>query len=790
MFCEAALFQMAKLGNMFFNRTLNQFLECEDPSGKKGLSLVEKLKEATDTNLDKVLETIAQVDGAHRAALKQLCFDSVDGFSEERFLQGASGRNDAVFLQPIDASKLFQKLHEPGALVGDVIESLDAQKQFLRPEEIINNSLKLDSEYALILLQLVDGSEIPVNLSKLSFKLDRTQGAEYRIKLLHYFGSVNEPKVPLIVARFLDDSNKVVILEALKTLGRMEFQYDVSVLLPYAESMSGIEHDQVMRIIEKRADADLVPHLSAYLNCASAELNDCFAKIVATKADNKNFEKFLRRLMLEDAPAKQHAIECVKKFSNKNLSRVAHDLKNHEQEFIRNAAQCLVVNLIEGDDLDKIAKFALNESPQLRERAIRSLGKSANRGAISILQELVDTWPEDTLLALRTVQQLGFEHGLEIAFDALRSRDANIQRAALETIAAIASNSCAEDIRDNVVRSMSRITDELKEYANELITRLTSEFGLADMLVDDGEVEVDLNVDAEMIEISTGNTSRSSPLDLFTPGSVWMDRYHIEKEIGRGAMGRVMLVEDDMVDEKLILKFMLPGTTIDKKSTERFKREVKYARRVSHRNVIRVHDLLIKDGLCAISMEYFESRGLDMLLKEVGALELRDGLKLLYQIASGMVSAHEKEVIHRDLKPSNVLINHDGHLKIVDFGIASAGAAGESTLTQTGSIIGSPAYLAPERAIGAVADERCDIYSLAIMAYYMLSGKLPYSGSPMDVIMQHRKGNATPIMEVNPGISAEVASLVESMMTIEPEDRLQSMVEVRDQIRKLLGKDS
>jgi hypothetical protein len=648
---------MAKLGNIFFNRTLNQFLECEDPSGKKGLSLVEKLKEAADTNLDKVLETITQVDGAHRDALKKLCFDSVDGFSEERFLQGAAGINGAVSAaspQPIDASKLFQKLHEPGASVGDVIESLHVQKKFLRPEEIINNSLKLDPEYALILLQLVDGSEIPVNLSKLSFKLDKIQGAEYRIKLLHYFGSVNETKVPLIVARFLDDSNKVVILEALKTLGRMEFQYDVSVLLPYAESMSGIEHEQVMRIIEKRADADLVPHLSSYLNCASAELNDYFAEIVATKADNKNFEKFLRRLMLEDASAQQHAIECVKKFSNKNLSRVAHDLKNHEQEFIRNAAQCLVVNLIEGEDLDKIEKFALNESPQLRERAIKSLGKSANRGAISILQKLVDAWPEDTLLALRTVQQLGFDHGLEIAFDALRNRDANIQRAALETINAIASKSCAEDIRDNIVRSMSRITDELKDYANELITRLTSEFGLADMLVDDSEAEVNPNIDAEQIAFSTGNTSRSTLLDLFTPGSVWMDRYHIEKEIGRGAMGRVMLVEDDMVDEKLILKFMLPGTTIDKKSTERFKREVKYARRVSHRNVIRVHDLLIKDGLCAISMEYFESRGLDTLLKEIGAFELRDGLKLLYQIASGMVSAHEKEVIHRDLKPSNV----------------------------------------------------------------------------------------------------------------------------------------
>ena len=785
---------MAKLGNIFFNRTLNQFLECEDPGGKKALSLVEKLREAADTNLDKVLETIAQVDGQHRETLKQLCFESVDGFTEDRFLAEetpgkVNGSGGAADIKPIDASKLYQRLQEPGAAVGDVIELLEVQKRFLRPEEIINYSLKLDPEYALMLLQLVQGSEIPVNLSKLSFQLDKIESVEYRIKLLHYFGGVNEPKIPLIVARFLDDSNKVVILEALKTLGRMQFNYDVSVLLPYSQSMSGIEHEQVMEIIGKRADAELVPHLSAYLNGDSEELNEFFAEIVATRADKKNFEKFLRRLILEETPAQQHAIECIKKFANKNLSRIAHELNGHDQEFIRNAAQCLVVNLIEGEDLDKIEGFALSDSPQLRERAIKSLGKSANRGAISILLKLVDAWPEDTVLALRTVKQLGFEHGLEIAFDALRSRDANVQRAALETIEAIASKTCAEDIRDNIVRSLARIADELKEYANELIARLTSEYGLADMLLCDDDFKVNLDVDTEQSSSTTGSTSRLSPLDQLTPGSVWMDRYHIQKEIGRGAMGRVLLVEDDMVDETLVIKFMLPSLTVDKKSTERFKREVKYARRISHRNVIRVHDLLIKDGVCAISMEYFESRGLEMILKESRVLELRDALKLLYQIASGMTAAHEQEVIHRDLKPSNVLINDAGHLKVVDFGIASAGTASDSTLTQTGSIIGSPAYLAPERAIGADADERCDIYSLGVMAYYMLSGKLPYRGSPMDVIMQHRKGNPVPITDINPAVPGEAVELVTSMMTVEPEDRLQTMVDVRDSIRKLLGKE-
>jgi len=704
-------------------------------------------------------------------------------FSRTQDEEGHAGASAGAEVKPADVSKLYKKLLEPGGSPGDVIAQLEAKKRFLRPEEIINHSLKLDSEYAIMLLQLVEGSEIPVDLSKLSFQLDKIESAEYRIKLLHYFGSVNEPKIPLIVARFLDDSNKVVILEALKTLGRIQIDFDASVLLPYTETMTGIELEQVMAIIEKQADADLVPHLSAYLTTKNEELNDYFAQVVTTKTDRGNFQKFLQRLTIEDGSVQKGAIACLQKFPNDNLTKVAHQLSGHKDEFVRESAKSLVVNLIGDDNLGKIEEFALNDNAQVRERAIQSLAKSANRGAIPILRKLIDGWPEDAVLVLRAVKQLGFGQGLEVAFSVLKNGEANAQRTALETIEAIVNKNHADEARDNLILSLGDITEELRDYATDLVTQITREFKLADLQVE-AESSVDTGVDDAS---STTSSTRISPLDKLKPGDVWMDRYHIKKEIGRGAMGRVMLVEDDMVDEALIIKFMLPSLTVDKQSTERFKREVKYARKVSHRNVIRVHDLLIKDGVCAISMEYFESRGLEMILKDANAFEMREGLKLLYQVASGMTAAHEQGVVHRDLKPSNILIDKDGQLKVVDFGIASAGASAESTLTQTGSIIGSPAYLAPERAVGADADERCDIYSLGVVAYYVFSGKLPYVGKPMEVIAQHREGGAKPVTEINPAISAEVSALVERMMAVDPEERFQSMVAVRDSIRKLLG---
>jgi serine/threonine-protein kinase len=672
----------------------------------------------------------------------------------------------------------------------EIMEVLGSSATEFKPEDLINHAISLDSTESIQWLDLLQKSDRTPRLSCLNIRPGEIENVALKIKLLDYLSGIDQPEAASLSCCFLNDSNKVVMFEALKALDRFSSRFDLSALLAHIRSMSPAEEGLALKIIARHADRNLIEHLSDFVAGISSRLQNFFVKVIVDHADGDSLEGFLRRLSEAEKSKQTETIANLQKFSNQNISTAARGLLEHDNEFVRDCARQLAGDVESDQDLSRIEKFALSDDPQVRQRAIQSIGKSADRTGVAILKKAARKWPEDSVAILKAVRQLGFSKGLEVALNCLVSGDPIVQRSSLETIEAIVTEKHAAAIRENIIREIPKLTDEMKDYAKSLVIKLTWDFGLP-------RIQIDENTTAEELpdqrdEDDPGGIDWSplvSILDSLEPGTVWMDRYRIVKEIGRGMMGRVLLVEDDFVDEKMILKFMQPELVSDASSIERFKREVKYARRIGHKNVIRVHDLLIQDEMCAISMEYFKSRGLEAILKETGAFDERDGLKVLYQVSNGMAAAHEQGVIHRDLKPSNILINRDGLVKIVDFGIASATSGTDSTLTQTGSIVGSPAYLAPERVSDEEATARCDIYSLGIIAYYLLCGKLPYRGSTMEVLNQHRLGTAVPLDEINRLVSRETTSLVGWMMRADSTDRISSMESVRNEIRKILDPD-
>jgi serine/threonine-protein kinase len=270
-------------------------------------------------------------------------------------------------------------------------------------------------------------------------------------------------------------------------------------------------------------------------------------------------------------------------------------------------------------------------------------------------------------------------------------------------------------------------------------------------------------------------------LDINTlkPGDVLEGRYKYIDRIGRGAFGTVMLMEDTVVDERLILKFLNPNVSGDEEVMKRFVHELRYSRKITHKNVIRIYDFLYIQGNYAISMEYFPSHTLGSEVVNEKPLDLKRAMQFGIDICTGMTVAHQQGIVHRDLKPANVLINQEGLLKIVDFGVAAAQREGDTQLTKTGYVIGSPKYMAPEQILGKKVDERADIYALGVMLYEMTTGMPPYSrGDHMSVMYQHVQGKARSPQEANPNLPPGLSELVVRAMAVDKTKRFQTMEEL------------
>ena len=220
---------------------------------------------------------------------------------------------------------------------------------------------------------------------------------------------------------------------------------------------------------------------------------------------------------------------------------------------------------------------------------------------------------------------------------------------------------------------------------------------------------------------------------------------------------------------------------------KRFVHELRYSRKITHKNVIRIYDFLFIQGNYAISMEYFPSHTLGAEIVGDKPIELKRGLQFGIDICTGMTVAHQVGIVHRDLKPANVLINQEGLLKIVDFGVAAAQREGDTQLTKTGYVIGSPKYMAPEQILGKKVDERADIYALGVILYEMLTGVPPYSrGDHMSVMYQHVQGKARSPQELNPALPAGLSDLIMKAMAVDKAKRFQSMEELRGALSKHL----
>ena len=230
-----------------------------------------------------------------------------------------------------------------------------------------------------------------------------------------------------------------------------------------------------------------------------------------------------------------------------------------------------------------------------------------------------------------------------------------------------------------------------------------------------------------------GTALRATAAGADLMGTIIADRYHIIKKLGEGGMGTVYLAEHVKMGRKSALKVMNPGTNQDADAIARFNREASNASRLNHPNICAIYDFgETPDGLIYLAMEFIEGQALSSLVEKAGALPPARAASIIHQSADALQVAHDAGIVHRDLKPDNIMIakNRDGSdlAKVVDFGIAKAHNSDAQKVTKTGLVVGTPEYMSPEQLSGDKLDGRSDIYSLALVAFNCLTGKLPFPG--------------------------------------------------------------
>jgi eukaryotic-like serine/threonine-protein kinase len=253
------------------------------------------------------------------------------------------------------------------------------------------------------------------------------------------------------------------------------------------------------------------------------------------------------------------------------------------------------------------------------------------------------------------------------------------------------------------------------------------------------------------------------------PGTIVDDRYRIVSRLGAGGMADVFLAEDEQLGRKVALKLLYQRFAEDPGFVERFRREAQAAAGLQHPNVVSVYDRGSFDGTYYIAMEYLPGRSLKQLIREEAPLDPIRAIDITIQILKAARFAHRRGVIHRDLKPHNVIVDEADNAKVTDFGIARAGA---SDMTETGSIMGTAQYLSPEQAQGHAVSAGSDLYSIAVVLYEMLTGRVPFDAeSAVTIALKHVSEAPTPPTVVNPSVPSELEQVVMWGLNKNPVDR-------------------
>jgi serine/threonine-protein kinase len=787
---------------------LDDLIELDDEQNRKE---IDKLRGLGAGGVKRLVEEIEHTDKSRAKFLSEALAHVISDKTLDRAVKGLVSDNQRVVNstawalghgQRFNANRLLDYLKSDNIPKAPLCDALARQRKRLDVRRVLTQAYLLDSTEKAILFRIVAESareeDVPELISRLSGR-----DVVARAHIIDILSGFDKPEVYQALQEQLRDTNKVIRHSAINALAKMNGAPDIELLCELLCDADLDIQNKAVDVIVKHRHPDTVRHLIVALKDDSEYARRAAVEVLNEIADPRSIKDLLEAIGDDDWWVRARATDALAKIGGPKVVDAVIRLINDENEDIRRAAIELLNSTRDERAVKKLVEATEDEDWWVRERAADALAEIGDTRGLPALEKMLDGDTRSIPTAIRGLAKVGEEKHVPKLLKLVGHPERDIKVEAMTAVSRLADQAQAQDIRDLVSQHLNSNDKVVRQAAIAAIKSIDERFSPSQIEEQEkaqrfAEPTRTLLLDEKDVgALMRGGGGGTGPvqqrLDITTlkAGDVIEGRYKYVRKIGKGAFGTVLLVTDQVVEEDLILKFLNPNVASDEETMKRFVHELRYSRKITHRNVIRIYDFLFMGGLYAISMEYFPSHTLGDEVKDQEPLPIEKALQFGCDIATGMEVAHHAGIVHRDLKPANILINDDGLLKIVDFGVAAARSSGDTQLTKTGYVIGSPKYMAPEQILGKQVDETADIYSLGVIMYEMLTGIPPYSkGDHMSVMYQHVQGKAKRARDVNEALPEELDDCIMTCMAVDKNKRYASMDQVREMFERFLATES
>jgi serine/threonine-protein kinase len=681
---------MSFLASFRSDQLVSQLIAEPDPASPAAQKLVAKLKNAGNKAVPKIIDALALSDKTHTMILVDILGTMVNDKNLDMYREGLADGNERVVSgtawalsssTDYNPNSLLDFFDDNEVSKAALIEVLRVHKQDLSVHDLLQRAYDCEPKEKAAIFKIIEETIKPNMIPDLIARMGGKDPV-IKIHLMNLLTQFDKPEIDHALEMQLKDPNKMVRSAALGAMSSRGTNINVEKV---AHALTDPDLDvqgKAVDVLVRANHPDTVRFLVPALKDESEYARRAAVEVLNELGNEESVKDLLAAIRDDDWWVRSRAGDALAEIGGPRVVDSVVKLISAEDEEIRRTA-IEILNSTKSDRAeDHLIKATDDSDWWVRERAIDALSKMGSTKVLPKLETMLGQNPKTDTVIVRALAKLGNHNHISKILPMLKRPEREIQVEAIKAISQLTNDSRADSVR-NLLKKIKQSDDEaIINAADKALKSLDARFSetvmeqnaraekIAEntktMLVDNEDLEKLLQAakeesavaraddDGEVVPVVAASAPAVLDISKLTPGDIIDGRYKYIEKIGKGAFGTVLLMEDEVVDEQLILKFLNPNVSSDEEMMKRFVHELRYSRKITHRNVIRIYDFLHLQGAYAISMEYFPSHTLSGEMPDNKPMDLKKALGYSRDMATGMNVAHQAGVIHRDLKPANI----------------------------------------------------------------------------------------------------------------------------------------